>query len=85
MERSNVIENPERPTLCRHNQVVVVNLDVAYRNVREIQLKRLPVCAVVERNEHPKLGSRVQQTFTRRILANDTRWPIDRNAIVSGS
>src|SRR2546428_2899358 len=60
-----------------------MHFDVGHRHVWQIQLKRLPVRAIVERNEHSKFRSGVKQSFAVRIFADDARGPIRWDAVVS--
>ena len=83
MQRRQVVEDPERPALRRDDQILVVDLDVGDRHVRQVQLERLPVRAVVERDEHPELGAGVEQPFAIGILAHDARRPVGRNAVLA--
>ena len=50
---------------------------------RQVQLERLPVRAVVERDEHAELGAGVQQALAIRILTHDARRPVRRNAVLA--
>jgi hypothetical protein len=43
------------------DEVAVAHVDVADRAVRQVELQRLPMVAVVERHEHAGLGPGVQQ------------------------
>ena len=52
-----------------HNQIIIVNPQVAHRGVRQIELQRLPVIAVIERYPHARLGSREEQALAHGILA----------------
>jgi hypothetical protein len=75
-----VIQNPESAALRRNDQILAMHFDVRHGHVREIQLKRLPVRAVVKRDEHAKLRAGVQQSGTIRIFTDDARGPISGNA-----
>ena len=46
---SDVIEDPEAAAVRGHDQIIVVNPEIAHRRVRQIQLQRLPAIAVIER------------------------------------
>src|SRR5947209_1338195 len=83
MKRRNVVEDPHRSALRRDDKILVMELDVVDRNVRQVQIEGLPVRTVVERNEHSKLGAGVQQTLSVRVLANNTRRPVVRNTILA--
>src|SRR5260370_33556574 len=60
-----------------------MHLDVRHRHIWQIQLKRLPVAAVIERDEDAEFRSREEQSFAIGILANYSRGPIRRNAVPS--
>ena len=64
LKRSNVIQHPEAASVRGHHQVSVLNHQVVYRGRRKIQLKRLPVRAIIERNVHTLFGSGEKQTCT---------------------
>jgi len=49
-QRRDVIQYPERPSVRRNNQVVTMNCQIAHGRVRKVELQRLPVIAVIERN-----------------------------------
>src|SRR2546423_13883538 len=48
MQRRDVVDDPKRPALRGHDQIVVMKFNIGHRNVRQIQLKWLPVSPVVE-------------------------------------
>src|SRR5437660_1025626 len=56
MQRREVVEDPERAALGRDDQVLVVHPDVVDGHVRQVELERLPVPAIVEGEEHAELG-----------------------------
>src|SRR4026209_1648736 len=62
-----------------------MHFDVRHGNAWQIQLKRLPVRAVVEGDKHAKLSSRVEQSGTLRVFAHDARGPIGRDAVMAVS
>ena len=53
------------------DEVAVADGDVAHGAVRQVQLERLPVLAVVEGDEDAGLGARVEQSAALGILAHD--------------
>src|SRR6476660_8490417 len=69
-QRSDVVENPERAAVRSDDQVVAMNRQVAHGSMRQVKLQRLPVIAVIERNEYAALGSREQQSLAHRIFAH---------------
>ena len=85
MQRSEVVENPNGPSLRRNHQILAMNLDISNRHVWQVQLKRLPALPVIERDKHPEFSAGVEQSFTIRILAHDTRGPIRGNAVLAVS
>ena len=85
MQRANVVDDPKCAALRGNDQIVVMKFDVGYGNVRQIQLKRLPVSAVIERNEDAELCARVKQSFAIGIFAHYARRPVGRNPILAVS
>src|SRR2546429_19608 len=59
-----------------------IKFDIANGHVWEIQLERLPVRAVVKRDENAEFRSGVEQTFAVWILTHDAGRPICRNAVL---
>ncbi len=66
---SSITQNP-RPCVA-DDQIVAVDLEVAHRRHRQVQLQRLPVVAVVERHERRALGAGEQQPAPHRIFLDD--------------
>ena len=83
MQRRQVVENPERPALRRKHEIVVRDLDIGDRRVRQIQLEGLPVRAVIERNVHAEFGARVEQAGAIGILADDARGLVRGDAVLA--
>ena len=52
------------------DQIVFVNPQIAHRGVRQIQLQRLPVIAVIERHPYGVLRACEQQPFAHRIFTH---------------
>ena len=77
-QRRHVIQNQIPATMRRRNQVVALHLEIANRTRRHIQPQRLPVIAVVERDIHLRLRSRIQQPLAFRIFANRAGRPAIR-------
>ena len=61
-QRTDIIEHPERTAVRGDDQVLIVNHQVAHRGMRQIELQRLPVIAVVERHPHRLFGRGEQQS-----------------------
>ncbi len=61
----------------RNHQVVAVNRQIPHRSVRQVQLQRLPVVAIIERHINGCLRSREQQPFPQRIFSHY----VDRSVI----
>ncbi len=53
-----------------NDQVVVVNPQIAHRSMRQIQLQRLPVIAVVERRPNAIFAAGEEQSLAYRIFAH---------------
>src|SRR5258707_13979505 len=83
MERADVVDDPERASLGRDHQVSVMHLDVRHRHIWEVQLKRLPVAAVVKREKDTEFRSGVKQPFPIWIFADYSRRPIRRDAVLA--
>ncbi len=69
-ERRQIVQDPERATMCRNDKVVVFYNEIMDRCYRQIQLQWLPTGAVIERNKNAKLGSGVKQTFALGIFTH---------------
>ena len=69
-KRAEVVEDPERAAVRRNDERVIVNDHVVDRRDGEIELERLPVCAVVERNIDAGFGAGVEQAFALGIFAD---------------
>ena len=54
----------------RDHQVVTVHDKIAHGGYRQIELQRLPVRRVIERNAHTHFRGRVEQPAARRVFAN---------------
>ena len=51
-----VIENPERATMCGNDQVTVLHHQIVDRTDRQVKLQRLPVVAIVQREIDSQFG-----------------------------
>ena len=60
-----------------HDQIVVVNPQIAHGAVREVELQRLPLVPIVERNPHARLRPREEQALAHGIFANG----VDRGVV----
>ncbi len=69
-ERRDIVENPEGPAVCGHDEVVVMDNQIANGSGRKVEAQRLPVIAVVERDIHRVLGAGEKKAFAFRIFAN---------------
>ena len=65
-----VVEHPERAAVRRDDQIVVVDSQVAHRGMRQIELQRLPVLAVVVGDPHGFLGGGEKQPPAAGVLAH---------------
>ena len=83
MQRRQIVKNPERPSLRRRDQFffALVNRQIGNRGHRQIQLHRLPVRAVIERNIDARLSSGVKQSALVRVFANHPGESAVRNSI----
>src|SRR5207302_8457245 len=69
-QRCDVVENPEGASVRRDHQVVTVDREIANRTDRQIELPRLPVLTVVERDISSELGSGEEQPPALRLFTN---------------
>ena len=69
-QRSNVVEDPERPAVRRYDQIITLHQHIAHRRVRQVVLDRPPVPAIVQRNPHRFLGRCIQQPRLHRVGAH---------------
>ena len=69
-QRLDIVENPEGAPMRGNDQIIVVDREVVDGSLREIHLKRLPVRAVVVRNEDAGFGSRVEKSAALRVFAD---------------
>ena len=73
LQRQHVVHDEEPAPHRREHEVAVVDADVGHRRDRQVLLERLPVGAVVERDEEAELGARVEQPLAARVLADHAR------------
>ena len=66
-----VVEDPERAPVRRHDQVGALDDEVVDRRDGKVALQRLPAGAVVEGHVDAELGPDVQQTLAIRVLSDD--------------
>ncbi len=57
-QRRDVVEDPEPATMRSHDEIVVLNNQIAHRSRRQIQSQRLPIRAVIERHINAFFGCR---------------------------
>src|SRR6202790_810897 len=69
-KRRNVVENPERTPVRADDEIVAVDREVAHRRMRQIELHRLPVVAIIEGDVHGGFRAGKEQTLVRWIFAN---------------
>ena len=62
-QRRDVVENPERAAVSGDDEIVAVNGQIAHRGDRQVELQRLPVVAVVERNVNAEFGAGEEQAL----------------------
>ena len=67
------------------NQVVVFNGEIVNGRDGQIQLERLPMCAVVERNKHAGFGAGVEKTFAFGVFANGADVRALGNSVYDGA
>src|SRR5271165_3595371 len=79
-QRREVVENPERASVGRGNEIVSMDGEIANVGGGEIQLQGLPVVAFVEGNVESVFGSGIEQAFAHGIFTDDARDPIGLQA-----
>src|SRR5207253_9016655 len=79
-QRGDVVEDPEAASMGTGNEVGAVNGEIADRSRRQIQLQRLPVVAIVERNIDGMLGAGEEQAAAHGIFAYSVDGGIVGNA-----
>ena len=67
---SDVVEDPESPSVRRHDEIIILNDEIAHRGRRQIQPQRLPLRAVIERHINALFRSREKQSFALGIFAH---------------
>ena len=83
-QRRDVVENPERTPVSSDDQVVFVDPQIAHGCMRQIQLQRLPMIAVVKRNPHRVFGSgkkRPLRTGSSRTVLTAALWAVLRDLL----
>ena len=70
-ERGEVVENPERASVRRRDQVTFLDGEIVNGNDRQVATQRLPVGAVVERYPDPSLRSCVQEARALGVFAQN--------------
>ena len=81
VERRQVVQDPEGPSLGGHHQVLPVHPEVGDGGSGEVQLQGLPVGPLVEGDEHPELGAGVQEPLPVRVLPHHAHRVIRRDAV----
>src|SRR5580693_9974978 len=69
-QRTDVIQNPERPSMRGYHKVVFLDDEVVYRGGRQVQFERPPVRAAIERNVNAVFGSSIEQSALLRVFAD---------------
>ena len=70
-EQAEAVEYPQPAPVRRDHQVLAAELRVAVRRRRQAAAERLPVVAVVERDEHPALRAGDEQPGARGVGADE--------------
>ena len=65
---TNVIKDPERTPMCGSNEIGVLDSQVVNGDDGQIALQRLPVFAIIKRNQYAWFGSGIEQAAARRAL-----------------
>src|SRR5579875_257295 len=80
-QRRDVIQYPERASMRSSDEIVVLDGQVVNGHDGQIALQRLPVRAIIKRDEDAYLGSGIEQAAALRVFANDARESVLGNAI----
>src|SRR5262249_25133151 len=67
-QRADVIQDPKGAAVRADDQVGAVDRQVAHRGVRQVELKRLPMVAVVERDMYCSLSAREKKATAEGVL-----------------
>src|ERR1700686_1444283 len=83
MQPWEIVKNPKRSALRGRNQLLLslMNCEIGDGSDREIELHRLPVRAIIERNVHTRLSAGIEQTTLGRIFADYARERALSNAV----
>ena len=81
VERRQVVQDPEGTALGGQDQILLVDHQVGDRRHREVELQRLPVPPVVERDEHPVFGAGVEESLPVRVLAHHPHELVGRDPV----
>ena len=60
MQCRNIVENPDCTALGGDHQVLVLHLNVIDWDVADIQMERLPVASIVERDEEAEFRASIK-------------------------
>ena len=82
MKRRKIIENPERATVGRDNEILLLDHHIGNLNDRQVQLKRLPIVSIIEGNVHAELSASIKQPFAIRVLTNNPYKVVGGNTVV---
>src|SRR5262249_50638847 len=81
-QRSDVIQHPEGSAVRRDDQIIVVHYDIVHGGLGKVSLQRLPMCAIVERNENTFLGCGEEETSSFWIFADSMHKGVLRKVII---
>ena len=84
MQRGQVVQNPKRTAMRRHDQIRPLDFQVINRTDRQIQLETPPRITAVERDIQAKFSSQIEQTGLIRILADGAAEMILANPVGDG-
>ena len=84
-QRGDIVEHPKGAAMSCHHQIVIFHYEVVNGRDGEVQLERLPVRAVIERNENAELCARVKQPSFLRIFADRVHVRSIRNSVRNSS
>ncbi len=69
-QRADVIKHPERAAMSGNHQIVAVDDEIVDRSRRQVELQRLPVCAVVKRSPRARFRAGIEEAFALGIFAH---------------
>src|SRR5438874_1303752 len=80
MQWCEIIENPERPSVRGHDQVLLFDDQIVDRHYWQVPLQRLPGSPIVKGDIDPRFRTGIEQTTPPWVLTDDARKIVVRDA-----